>query len=255
MNAWDKYRARSDVRGRTRREASIRQELHWLNSGLSTSLSNHAVVLDGVECEAIILDSDNLNIKTICTHPGQVLRNGSFVLWNDLYWLVTEIDANSELYSKGIMEECNYLLRWINQHGEIIERWSIVEDGTKYLTGDYSDRDFIVTRGDSRISLTLPKDSETIRLERENRFIIDDYDAPNPLAYKLTKPFKLGGTYGGDGVLRFVLTECNTEDTDNLELHIPNYYKFFPRKELLNGSIADIPPVTPEPPRGKESWL
>lgn len=123
------------------------------------------------------------------------------------------------------------------------------------LTGDYSDRDFIVTRGDSRISLTLPKDSETIRLERENRFIIDDYDAPSPLAYKLTKPFKLGGTYGGDGVLRFVLTECNTEDTDNLELHIPNYYKFFPRKELIEGSIADIPSVTPEPPHGKESWL
>lgn len=131
MNAWDKYKARSNVRGRTRREAEIRQELHWLNSGLSTSLSNHAVVLDGVECEAIILDSDNLNIKTICTHPGQELRNGSFVLWNDLYWLITEIDANSELYSKGVMEECNYLLRWINQSGEIIERWSIVEDGTK----------------------------------------------------------------------------------------------------------------------------
>lgn len=123
------------------------------------------------------------------------------------------------------------------------------------LTGDYSDRDFIVTRGDSRISLTLPKDSETIRLERENRFIIDDYDAPQPLAYKLTKPFKLGGTFDGEGVLRFVLTECNTEDTDNLQLHIPNYYKFFPRKELVDGDIAEVEKVIPPPPHGKETWL
>lgn len=123
------------------------------------------------------------------------------------------------------------------------------------LTGDYSDKDFVVTRGDSRISLTLPKDNETIRLERENRFIIDDYDATQPLAYKLTKPFKLGGTFNGEGVLRFVLTECNTEDTDNLQLHIPNYYKYFPRKELVDGDISEVIPVIPESPHGKESWL
>ena len=123
------------------------------------------------------------------------------------------------------------------------------------LTGDYSDRDFVVTRGDSRIALTLPKDAETILLERENRFIIDDYDAPEPLAYRLSKPFKLGGTFNGDGVLRFVLTECNTEDTDNIELHIPNYYKYFPRKKVVEGDISEVVPVVPESPHGKETWL
>lgn len=255
MSVWDRYSSRVQVHGKTQRGAALRQDRRWLNSYMAASPSSHRIVIDNEETEAVILDSDNLNIKTICMYPGEPLKNGSLVLWNDQSWLVTELDANNELYFRGVMQQCNYLLRWINADGKIIERWSIVEDGTKYLTGDYSDKDFVVTRGDSRISLTLPKDEETIRLERENRFIIDDYDATQPLAYKLTKPFKLGGTFNGEGVLRFVLTECNTEDTDNLQLHIPNYYKYFPRKELVDGDISEVVPVIPDPPHGKESWL
>lgn len=255
MSVWKRYEALSKVRGLTPRDAALRQERRWLNTYVDSSLSSHHVIMDGVDMDVIILDSDNLNIKTICSYPGQELKNGSMVLWGDQYWLIIALDANNELYTRGTMQQCNYLLRWISREGQVIERWSIVEDGTKYLTGDYSDRDFVVTRGDSRISLTLPKDRETIRLERENRFIIDDYDAPQPLAYRLTKPFKLGGTFNGEGVLRFVLTECNTEDTDNLELHIPNYYKYFPKKEVVGGEISDIEPNTPPPPHGKETWL
>lgn len=255
MNVWERYSSRSQVRGATRRDAALKQEKRWLNTYLSSSLSSHRVVLDGADAQVVILDSDNLNIKTICTYPEQKLRNGSMVLWNDQNWLITALDANDEVYAKGTMQQCNYLLRWINRNGAVVERWSIVEDGTKYLTGEYSDRDFVVTRGDTRISLTLPKDSETILLERENRFIIDDYDAQQPLAYRLTKPFKLGGTFDGEGVLRFVLTECNTEDSDNLELHIPNYYDFFPRKMLFNGEPIEEPNITPPPPHGKETWL
>lgn len=131
MNAWKRYSSRSQAHGATRRDTALKQECRWLNTYLSSSLSSHPVVLDGLESEVIILDSDNLNIKTICTYPGQTIRNGGMVVWNDHYWLITEVDANDEVYAKGIMQQCNYLLKWINQRGEVIERWSIVEDGTK----------------------------------------------------------------------------------------------------------------------------
>ena len=97
------------------------------------------------------------------------------------------------------------------------------------LTGEYGDRNFVINRGDSRISMILPMDEETLKLNRTSRFLIDDYGSPNVLAYRLTKPFKLGGSYNENGVLSFVLTECNTESTDNLELHVANYYDYFPR--------------------------
>lgn len=120
------------------------------------------------------------------------------------------------------------------------------------LSGEYNDNDFIVTRGDSRIFMTIAKDKYSIQLNRENRFIIDDYNTNDVLAYRLTKPFKLGGTYNGTGVLNFVLYECNTEDTDNLDLHIANYYDHFARD---GSGVKPAAATTAETPDGKKVWF
>ena len=80
------------------------------------------------------------------------------------------------------------------------------------------------------------------------------YDSKNVLAYRLTKPFKLGGSYNGEGVLNFVLTECNTEDSDNIELHIANYYDHFP-KEKPDEPDTPSGGNTPDVPDGKKVWF
>lgn len=125
------------------------------------------------------------------------------------------------------------------------------------LTGEYSDAFFVATRGDSRIAVTLQKDEETLVLGRDDRFIIDDYDAPNPLAYRLTKPFKLGGSYDENGVVIFVMTECNSEFDDNPELHIADYYKYFPREGATvdNTATAVKTSVAEEPETEKRGWI
>ena len=129
---------------------------------------------------------------------------------------------------------------------------------TTDLTGEYSDAFFVATRGDSRIAVTLPKDEETLVLGRDDRFIIDDYDAPNPLAYRLTKPFKLGGSFDENGVVIFVMTECNSENDDNPELHIANYYKYFPREDTevdntsVNTAVDDEETVADT---GRQGWI
>lgn len=96
-------------------------------------------------------------------------------------------------------------------------------------------------------------------MNRESRFLIDDYDSHNILAYRLTKPFKLGGSFNGTGVLNYVLTECNTEDTDNFELHIANYYKYFPREgqESTPDESGKDGGETPggDTPGGKKVWF
>jgi hypothetical protein len=82
--------------------------------------------------------------------------------------------------------------------------------------------------GDTRISMLIARDSETVKLTRDRRFIIDDIDSPRPIAYRLTKPFKAGGVFNERGVMGFVLAEVNTEDDDNFDLHIADYYQYFP---------------------------
>ena len=240
MGAWDTYQSRIGLHGDNRRRAQIIRQSRFLNSKMPSSLSYHTLLLDGVERQMAVINSDNFDQKTICTMPGEDLTHGGYVEWMDNHWLITEKDANNELYTKGIMKQCNYLLKWITEAGEIVERWCIVTDGTKYLTGEWGDNNFIITWGDSRISVIIARDRYTLQFNREDRFLIDDYDSKNVLAYRLTKPFKLGGSFNGSGVLNLVMQECNTEDTDNFDLHIANYYKFFPKESVCGDDLCPL---------------
>lgn len=121
---------------------------------------------------------------------------------------------------------------------------------TMDLTGEFEDRHFIVVRGDSRIAVTIARNRYTTKLGRENRFLIDDPESELKLAYTLSKPFKLTGTYNNHGIYKFVLQEVETTENDNQDLMIADYYKVFPRD---TGT-----PVQPDPGQstgGKKVWL
>lgn len=255
MSLWDTYRSRLNAQGGDRRGVVLQRERRFLSAKMPASLSYHQAVINGQSQNLAIINSDNLDTKTLCTLPGEDIPHGGIVEWMNNHWLITERDANNEVYTRGIMRQCNYQLRWIADDGNIIERWCIVEDGTKYLTGEYGDNEFVLTRGDTRISVTLPKDKYTVRLNRTNRFLIDRYDSPNVLAYELTKPFKVGGTYGDSGVMAFVMQECNTEDSDNFELHIANYYDHFPRENSDITQVPTTPSISTDEPPGKKVWF
>lgn len=106
--------------------------------------------------------------------------------------------------------------------------------------------------------LTIGRNEYTSKLTRDNRFLIDDPDSPNVMAYQLTKPLKVGTTYGIGrenlrGIFKFVIQEVNTTDDDNLELMIPDYYKHFPDEKPGMAPPAEPGPVTNDD--GKEIWL
>lgn len=109
------------------------------------------------------------------------------------------------------------------------------------------DRDFFTTRGDSRIAVTLPRNKHTMRLGRENRFLIDDFvSGKGMLAFTLSKPLKIGHSYEEEnGVYKFVLHEVNSTEFDNFELGIADYYKVFPRD-------GEADPENPEEPASPE---
>lgn len=259
MNPWGTYCSRIESKGGTQREAKLRREVRYLSRRYPNSLAYHKMLIDNAERNVAVINSDNLNLKTLCSLPGEDLPHGGTVDWMDNHWLIIGKDANNEVYTKATMRQCNYLIRWVSKDKEVIERWCIVEDGTKYLTGEYGDNQYILVRGDSRLTLILPRDKETIRLNRDNRFLIDDYDSPNVLAYRLTKPFKLGGSFSGNGILSFVLQECNTEDGDDMENHIANYYDYFPRttrpKVEPPPKYSDVPPDKPKDSAAKKVLL
>ena len=262
MNGWDAYEERMRVRGKTRRETALQREQRFVTDKLRHSLSYHHAVVDDEEREVGIINSDNLDTKLIYSLPGEDIRHGAYVEWMDQHWLVIEKDYNTEVYTKAKMQQCNYLLKWIDKNHVIHEQWCVVEDGTKYLTGEYEDRNFIVTRGDSRIAITIARNADTAKLGRLNRFLIDDLESGHMLAYALTKPLKFAGVYGEDGVYKFVMQEVNTTDDDNQELGIADYYIHFSHETDEDGRTLPAEPVsqsTPDPYQetvnGRGNWL
>ena len=246
MSVWDTYRNRMEPHGTTIREVAKIQESRMLLNKMQENLSYFTITVydqahgynimdEPNKCGAYqqnvaIINSDNLNEKYIYSLPGEDIEHGCLIWWMDNYWLVTERDANSNVYVRGKMIQCNYLLKWVSDN-KIYEQWCIVEDGTKYLTGEYEDRNFVVTRGDSRIYLTIAKNEITSKLGRKNRFLIDDPESEIMMSYLLTKPLKLGGTFNHKGVFKFVLQEVNSTADDNMELCIADYYKYFPKED------------------------
>lgn len=266
MSAWDSYINLTEIRGRTKRGSALRRTVERLNNRIPDTLSYQEAVIysretgfrytDGEEMvgttrNVAIINSDNLNEKTIIAMPGDDIEHGCLVFWMGNHWLVTERDANTTVYTKAKMIQCNHLLHWMTEDGNICEQWCVIEDGTKYLTGELEDRNFVVTRGDSRISMTIARNEETIRLNREHRFLIDDPESPIKLAYQLTKPLKLGWSFNGDGVYKFVLQEVTATINDDIVNGIADYYKYYPNN---NSSGADANP-DPINPNGKKVWL
>ncbi len=250
MSVWDIYESRIISSGDSQRSRILKREKQYISNKIINSLSYYDVIIDGEKRNVSIMNSDNLNEKIIYSLPGEDLKCGGVVEWANNHWIISEKDANNEVYSKAKLIQCNYLLRWVDKYDDIHEQWCFIEDGTKYLTGEYEDRNFVVTRGDSRIAMTISKNKYTANFVRENRFIIDDPDSQNKIAYLLTKPLKVGKTFNGEGVYSFVLQEVVTTEDDNLELGIADYYKHFPKSTKSSNNQENGLETT-----GKKVWI
>lgn len=122
----------------------------------------------------------------------------------------------------------------------------IIDLNTMDLTGELEDRNFVTTRGDARIAITIARNEHTAKLNRENRFIVDDPLSTRMMAFQLTKPIKLNNVYNGEGVFKFVLQEVTATGDDNFEMRIADYYKHFPKEDVDDGTEAIA---------GKDKWL
>lgn len=146
MSVWDNYQTRKSVSGITKRDSVLRREIRTLNNKLPDSLSYHTVSIfpaeDGYDLDRFddisrfaqnvaIINTDNLNEKFIYSLPGDDIEHGSLVYWMDNYWLVVERDANTTVYTKAKLLQCNHLLKWVGDDHIVHEQWSVVEDGTK----------------------------------------------------------------------------------------------------------------------------
>lgn len=268
MGGWDAYRQRLGVIGETKREMWVNRTRAAIARRAMASPSTHLVRINGEEQYVSITHRANISEKRISALPGEHLIHGGLVEFNTGVWLITELDADNEVYERGLMKRCNHQLRWIGRDGKVREKWCIVEDGTKYLIGEATSRyENLMVIGDARIAVTVGKDKDTLELNRGLRFLIDDSDVDRPLAYQITKANRFFNLYEGEGVFRFILNEVVLTENDNISERIGDYNSWMPVRELdgdhrdSDCTVAEIVEqaidnVEENPPQGgKEEWL
>ena len=83
-------------------------------------------------------------------------------------------------FGSHFISRCNYLLRWKNKAGKIIERWCVLDDTTSLGARVSTTEETVIPI--NTLNLTLPYDEETREIQRDQRFLIDDEeygDVPN----------------------------------------------------------------------------
>lgn len=219
----DRYEARINLHGTTQRERAKNRLITHLNDKTQHSLSCKNIFLNGVETQLIINSGTQPYYKEFQSLPSQEINIGDYIEWANSHWIVTTCDSDDEIYRDGKLEQCNYLLKWQNELGEIIERWAVISSASKYNDGTTSNN--VITLGSDQLSVIIPLDEEAIKLKKSmgKKFFID-INKENPTAYELTGTGNVPDTYNGHGITSWIVKECAyTATEDDLKYGVCNY--------------------------------
>lgn len=219
----DRYSARMVLRGSTQRE----RELNRLKSDIirkaPNSLSYKDVKLNGEPTQIMINTGTQPYYKEFQSLPNQEINIGDYIEWANSHWIVMTCDYDDEIYRDGKLNQCNYLLKWQNELGEIIERWAVIQSASKYNDGTTSNN--VITLGSDQLSVIIPLDKEALKLKKSmsKKFFID-YNTEEPTTYELTGTGNVPDTYNGHGITSWIVKECAyTASEDDLKYGVCNY--------------------------------
>lgn len=229
MATFGEYKARLKLRGNTARERALYHEKFDVKTNAVESLSCKDCIVGGMAQKLVIDDGTLPYYKEVCSLPDETFNAGQYVEWADTMWLIVSCDWDKEVYTYGKMQQCNWLMKWQNTNGKIIERWAVVNPASKYSNGEKSA--VVITVPSNNYIVYLPNDSETLVLPVDKRIFVD-FNVTSPKCYEITRidtvTMSYDGTplprYDGKGCVLLVLTEClYNSDTDRIDLMLCDY--------------------------------
>lgn len=149
------------------------------------------------------------------------VKAGMYIFYDNRYWLIIGYPGTNGIYEKATMILCQYMLRWQNELGDVIDRWCNITSASKYDNGEYTGP--IVTTTSNNFTILIPDDKDGLELDGK-RVFIDKTSHPRKV-YKITRSDEVLYDYGEHGgVLSFIADKDEfNPDTDNQELKICDY--------------------------------
>ena len=146
------------------------------------------------------------------------------------YLICTEAFNIDNINYKGKFTLCNWMLKWQNKDGKILEYPCYDMNSTQYNSGEQSNRNFTI--GSSQHMITLPSDENTIALTSPQRFYLDK-NINSPTSYIVTQNDTTSHNYGKKGLVKLTVYESqNNSETDRPDLGICDYIDINADKDI-----------------------
>jgi hypothetical protein len=151
----------------------------------------------------------------------------------DEYLICTESFNINGIHWQGKLTLCNWILKWQNKDGDILEYPCHDINSTQYNSGEQSNKQFTI--GSSQHNITLPCDENTVALSTPQRFFLDK-NTKNPTSFVVTQNDTTSYNYGKKGIVKVTLMECaSNSKTDRIDLGICDYFD----KDAIKTDNAD----------------
>ena len=163
-----------------------------------------------------------IKFQTMIDDPvivGDMLYNSI----EDEYLLCTESFNVDGVHWKGKFSLCNWVLKWQDKNGNILEYPCVDINSTQYNSGEQASTK--MTIGSSQHMVTLPCDENTVSIKSPQRFFIDR-DMETPTSFIVTQNDTTSMFYGKKGLVKVTLLECErNNETDRPDLGICDYFE------------------------------
>lgn len=219
MSIWDIYNNRIYANGNTKRERNVNRLKDVINRKSVDNPSYKDVKLNGIDTQLVINSGTKSYYKTFQSLPEQSIVIGDYVEWSSRTWLVYEADSDDEVYIDGKMYECNYQLHWQNDSGEIISKWSRIQNASAYNNGEEEGK--VITLASNQFMVWMPVDKDTVILQNGKMMFIDN-NMDNPSCYELTRPDNVSMKFGDKGCTYYIFTQTQTNQSTSKLITMDN---------------------------------
>lgn len=152
---------------------------------------------------------------------------GYYIKYKNRYWLIVGLVDDNKMYEKAILSLCNWKMEWLNDDGEVVERWANVQSASQYNNGQRETIPYTIRT--DQLMICMPYDRECILLDEGKRFIIDkrvdiyaeditDDNAPYTnfklITYECTRNDSVLYNYEGSGHYEILVTQDEQHTND-----------------------------------------
>lgn len=214
----DRYEARLKLYGVTQRERNLNRLQQTVANDLPHSLSCKEVQINSVNRQLNFTETKTgYDIQSL---PNETFSVGDYVIYKTLTYLITKVNGDDEVYTKGSMQLCNYTLKFQSPTGTILSYPCITS--TKSFNQDESK---IITLPSNQKSILCCFDENTSLIKTDDRFYVDKLN--NTTWHVIGAVDNTTFNYGDKGLIYFIveqdLEQNNTEYPDRPDLGVCNY--------------------------------